>query len=146
MRHAVILLAFGSAVAAGEPEIALTYHQISAERSSQIVAKRPAFAPDTPLEPALILESPLKFAQARLVRTDGSKVPYEREMAHIEITGPQIKPLYIEVADFRTIRIAWATDRTLVITRDIGHIAGIEEIIDVVDRKWLSQWEVTYRY
>jgi|HubBroStandDraft_1064217.scaffolds.fasta_scaffold493464_2 hypothetical protein len=38
----------------------------------------------------------------------------------------------------------WVTDRILYIWRDIGHAGGaVEELIDVMDRKWLSQKCVT---
>ncbi len=146
MRYAIILLSFASAIAAAEPPFSLTYSPLSAEKSSRVVAKLQAFSPDAPLEPHLVATSPHAFAQSKLVQTDAAKVPYERETAHIEVTGPQIKSLYIEVVGFRTIQVTWVTDRILVITRDIGHVAGTEEVIDVVERKWLSQWQIGYRY
>jgi hypothetical protein len=73
-------------------------------------------------------------------------VTYDRETAYIEVTGKQLFPLYIEVKNFRTVSLSWATDRILVIRQDMGHIAAIEEVIDVVDRKWLSQQSVIYNY
>jgi hypothetical protein len=73
-------------------------------------------------------------------------VTYDRETAYIEVTGKRFVPLYIAVKNFRTISLSWATDRILVIQRDMGHVAAIEEVIDVVDRKWLSQQSVSYDY
>jgi hypothetical protein len=45
---------------------------------------------------------------------------------------------------FRTVTLTWITERTVLIDRDIGHTAGIEEILDVIDRRWLSQQSVDY--
>jgi len=42
------------------------------------------------------------------------------------------------------MEVKWVTDRILYIWRDIGHTGGtVEELVDVMDRKWLSQKCVT---
>jgi len=79
-----------------------------------------------------------------VTQTDPVKVTYDQELAHIQITGESIRPLYLEVKNFRTVSLSWATDRILVIERDIGHEAGMEEVIDIVDRRWLSQKALLY--
>jgi hypothetical protein len=76
--------------------------------------------------------------------TDAVKVPYDQEEAHITITSKYFPPVYVKVKFFRTVRLTWITDRAVLIDRDIGHIAGIEEILDVIDRRWLSQQSISY--
>jgi hypothetical protein len=133
-------------VTAEEPRVSVNYGQELKEYYSKILSSRPVFAPGTPLEPQLKSTSPLGFATALLTQTDPTKVTYDRETAYIEVTGKRFVPLYIAVKNFRTIILSWATDRILVIQRDMGHVAAIEEVIDVVDRKWLSQQSVSYDY
>jgi hypothetical protein len=122
----------------------LQYTQFIAHKYSKVVADRPAFPASTPLQPSTSTQSPHGVAVAKVTQTDATKVPYDMETAYIEVTGPAIKPLYIHVLDFRNVTVAWATDRVLVIKRNMGRVADIEEIIDVVDRKWISQWSVLY--
>ncbi len=124
----------------------IKYHDDSQAFYSHIVPKRQSFPEGTPLEPAVKTTSKFGFATALLIRTDGSKIPYEDETAYIEITGDKFEPLFIEIKFFRAVTLIWATDRILVIKRDIGHIAGIEEVIDVVEHRWLLQKSITYIY
>ncbi len=133
-------------VTAEEPGVSINYGQELKEYYSKILSSRPVFAPGAPLEPALKSTSPLGFATSVLTQTDPTKVTYDRETANIEVSGKSFVPLYIAVKNFRTIILTWATDRILIIQRDIGHLAAIEEVIDVVDRKWLSQQSVSYDY
>jgi hypothetical protein len=135
-----------SALRAQEPGVTLNYGQELKEYYSIVLSSRPEFSPDTPLEPELSSVSPFGFATAALTQTDPTKVTYDRETAYIEVTGKRLVPLYIEVMIFRTVSLSRATDRILVIRRDMGHTAAIEEVLDIIDRKWLSQQSVSYDY
>lgn len=115
------------------------------ENYSRILRSRTTFPAGTPFLKPETSKSPSEYAQAVIYQTDPVKVPYDQEKAYIEISGDDVSPLYIEVKYFRSVWVSWATDRILVIHRDIGHVAGMEEVIDVVDRRWLSQKAVFYR-
>jgi hypothetical protein len=140
---AIALMAF-IANAAAETQVHVFYGHQWKEHYGKILTSRPAFDGSTPLEPTVIYSSHLEYATARLTRTDGARV--SPGVAYVEVTGTQIKPLYIELRKFRAIELIWATDRILIIKRNIGHIAAIEEVIDVVDRRWLSQQSVSTPY
>ena len=112
------------------------------EHYGHILRTKPEFQPGTPLESTIVSESPTKFAVATLRRTDGTLVTYDQETAHIEITSAHFPPVHVEVRFFRAIQTTWVTDRILLIWRDIGRTAMIEELLDVVDRKWLSQQSI----
>ncbi len=131
-------------VTAEEPTGSIKYGQELKEYYSTVLSSRPVFAPGTPLEPALTSTSPFGFATAVMTQTDPTKVTYDRETAYIEVTSERFVPLYIAVKYFRTVSLSWATDRILVIQRDLGPAAAIEEVIDIVDRAWLSQQSVSY--
>lgn len=111
---------------------------------SRIVAQTPAFPFATPVQPALTIPSPMRAATATLISTDATSVPYDQEEAHIAVTGDSIAPVYVTVKCFRTVRLTWVTDRTVLITRDLGPRSRVEEILDVIDRRWLSQQSVSY--
>jgi len=97
-----------------------------------------------PLQATELIQSPSDFATAKVTRTDQTRVPYDEEEAHIEITSAHFAPLYIKVHVYRAIEAKWVTDRILYLWRDIGHTGGtVEELVDVMDRKWLSQKCVT---
>ena len=107
--------------------------------SSVIVRFRLSFAPTVPVVPEEVIQSPSRFAAAKVTRTDEVRVPYEDEEAHLEIASAHFPPLYIRVRIFRALEARWVSDRILYIWRDIGHTTSVEELIDVMDRKWLSQ-------
>jgi hypothetical protein len=111
---------------------------------SRIVEKAPEFPPSVPVESTATIPSPMGYGSATLINTDATKVPYDREEAHVAITSKQFPPVFVKVAFFRTVTLTWITERTVLIARDIGHTAGIEEILDVVDRRWLSQESISY--
>lgn len=111
---------------------------------SRIVEIATEFPPSVPVEPTVTIPSPMGYGSATLVCTDAVKVPYDQEKAHITITSKYFPPVYVKVKFFRTVRLTWITERTVLIDRDIGHIAGIEEILDVIDRRWLSQQSISY--
>lgn len=123
----------------------ISYTQTFKEYYSRIRTKPDTFPAQTPVLPRVVSTSPNRFATAVLEQTDPVKVPYDQETAHIRVTGDDIEPLYITTRFFRSISLHWATDRILVIKRDIGHVAGMEEAVDVVDHKWLSQHGATFR-
>lgn len=53
--------------------------------------------------------------------------------------------IYLGPKGFRPIDLWWLGERYLHISKGIGHIVRIEEIDDLVDRRWLIQETVTYR-
>jgi len=79
-----------------------------------------------------------------VLRTDGTKIPYENAEAHISIETELGDAIHITMKGFRSVSAEWIGERLLFIKRDIGHVAGIEEIYDVVDGKWVLQQSVHY--
>ncbi len=104
------------------------------------------FSEDIPLEPAVVVNSPIGSSTARVVRTDGTKIPYEDAEAHITVASAFGDTIYFKSKGFRTVDVQWIGERFLFISKGIGHIVGVEEIYDVVDKKWLVQQTVSYRW
>ena len=114
------------------------------EYYSHITKDAPEFPSSVPVESTLTIPSPAGYGSATMICTDGVKVPYDQQEAHITITSKYFPRVFVEVKFFRTVKVTWITERTVLIERDIGHIAGIEEILDVIDRRWLSQQSLSY--
>jgi len=53
---------------------------------------------------------------------------------------------YFRVKGFRSITATWIGERLISINREVGHVAAIEEIYDVVDGKWLLLQSFHYRW
>ncbi|MGE5176540.1 MAG: hypothetical protein ACM3JJ_09220 [Hyphomicrobiales bacterium] len=120
------------------------YSDIWKSYYSHVVEKAADFPPGTPVDSTVTIPSPMGYGSVAMVSTDGVKVPYDQAEAHISITSKYFRPVHVRVRFFRTLNVTWITERTVLIDRDIGHIAAIEEILDVVDRRWLSQQSVSY--
>lgn len=134
-----VLLLLLSRVAAALPD----YSDQACSYNSVALRSPPSFAPNIPLKPLMILQSPSRFAVAKVTRSDDLKITYDQEEAHVEITGVHVPALYVRIRVFRALEVRWVTDRILYIWRDLGPTASVEELIDVIDGKWLSQKCVT---
>ena len=140
-----ILLALTSVVAAqpGPPAI---YDKSFSDRYCVVMLEKPTFSENTPLEPPMIVNSPIGSSTAHVVRTDGTKVPYDDAEAHITVVSAFGDTIYFKSRGFRTVDVQWIGERFLFINKGIGHIVAIEEIYDIVDKKWLVQQTVSYRW
>jgi len=139
----LVLLLAQLPVQAGPP---LWYSDFFSDRYSQVVSGPLSFPKNTPLEARVDRFSPQKTGQAIVLRTDGTQIPYEDEVAHISVISEIADPSFIVTKDFRTITVQWVSERLLLIRRDIGHVAGIEELYDVIDKKFLIQKSIQYRW
>jgi len=145
-----VLTALFVFLALGTPPVStgplLRYTDGAAKIYSTIAPTSPPFPEGLPLLPPKIVVSPWESGRATVTETDSSKVPYDREEAHIQIDSQLAKPLVVVVRDFRILKVRWVSDRLLFIWRDIGHVGAIEELLDVVDQRWLSQKTVEFRW
>lgn len=116
------------------------------ERYSVISVESLEFAPDVPLEAEVIVHSPSAQGTVTVLRTDGALVPYEDNIAHLTIENKFGDTLFMRSEGFRTISVAWIGERYVYINKGIGHVVSIEEIYDLVDRKWLVQHTVNHRW
>ena len=135
-------------VAASAPQTMppVSYSDSFSDRYSEASDSRLEFHPETPLEPLIEVQSALGASTAQVLRTDGVKVFYENALAHISVESKLCEDIYFKVKGFRTVTASWIGERYLFIRRDIGHVAAIEEIYDLVERKWLLQQSVHYRW
>ncbi|MDH3640610.1 MAG: hypothetical protein OES38_00825 [Gammaproteobacteria bacterium] len=144
MHSLLIAILFAAAAPQATPPV--TYSDLYAERYSEVTDAAIQFPATTPLEPAIVVSSRLGTSTAHILRTDGVKIPYESAEAHLSVTSELASTVYFSVKGFRSITATWIGERLLFIRRDVGHVAAIEEIYDVVDGKWLLQQSVHYRW
>ncbi len=141
-----IVIAFFLGSSASDAASQVTYSDGFSDWYSQIHQGVPQFDDDTPLEAPTEVASRLGQSTATIVRTDGSSVPYESAIAYIHIdTAFTDEIVVVEVRRFRAVTVSWIGESILVISRDIGHVAGIEEIFSLAENRWLSQKSVHYR-
>ena len=141
----LILLALANLAEAQVGPLA-TYDTSFPDRYCVVMSEEPAFPANTPLEAPVVVSSPLGSSTARVVRTDGTKVPYENAEAHITVESEFGDTIYFSSRGLRTIDVQWIGERFLFIRKGIGHIVAIEEIYDIVDKTWLVQQTVRYRW
>jgi hypothetical protein len=55
----------------------------------------------------------------------------------IQLRGPAIKTHGVSLNDFRTLRVQWVNDRILHIFTDVGHVAGVHQLLDVEELAWI---------
>jgi hypothetical protein len=133
-------------VLAAEPGPPATYGTGLSDRYCEVTTEEPAFSEHTPLEKTVTVHSPNGHSNARVLRTDGTKISYDDAEAHITIQNAFGDSIYLRSKGFRTIDLRWIGERYLHISKGIGHIVRIEEIYDLVNRRWLIQETVTYRW
>ena len=122
----------------------IAYSDAFSERYGEVSRNTLEFPAQTPLEPSVVVRSALGTSVAHVLRTDGTKIPYENAEARISIESELGETAHITMKGFRSVSADWIGERLLFIRRDIGHVAGIEEIYDVVDGKWVIQQSVHY--
>lgn len=143
-RWIVIALFLGSFASDAASQV--TYSDGFSDWYSRIHQGAPRFDDGTPLEAPVEVASRLGQSTATIVRTDGSSVPYESAIAYIHIdTAFADEIVVVEVRRFRAVTVSWIGESILVISRDVGHVAGIEEIFSLAENRWLSQKSVHYR-
>ncbi|UCG49788.1 MAG: hypothetical protein JSU94_08390 [Phycisphaerales bacterium] len=85
------------------------------------------------------IASPRGLYRARMQTTDASVVPYDKAKAGIVFERYDGRRLYVLVEDFRTIKLRWINDRLVLLSCNIGHIAGVDQVLDVEAGKWIYQ-------
>lgn len=141
----LILLAFTSVLAA-QPGPPAHYDESFSDRYCVETPEESVFPESTPLEPEVVVISPSGSATVRVVRTDGTMIPYDEAEAHITVTSAFGDAIYFTSKGFRTVNVQWIGERFLFISKGIGHVVAIEEIYDIVDKKWLVQQTVSYTW
>lgn len=97
-----------------------------------------ALAPERPSA------SRLDVWHAVLRQTDPVAVPYDEARACIAFTGPGGARLDVSLWGFRTVGLEWLNDRLVLITTDIGHAAGVTQVLDLEAKRWIYQLGESY--
>ena len=110
------------------------------------VSERPELLDEVPLYPERTVDSPSGESSARLVRTDGTRIPYEESVAYIHIESAFGEPVHFVSTGFRSVQIAWISESVISLNKDLGHVVTTEEIFDLSTRQWLVQRTVHHRW
>lgn len=122
----------------------LRYEDVNQRFRTTIATTEARFPAGIPVVGPETVDSPERTGRACVTQTDGTLVPYEQAEAHISITTALGPPVFLVVRDFRLLHVQWINERLLYLDRNMGRVAGIDEIFDVIERKWLFQKWVQY--
>ncbi|MGD0267108.1 MAG: hypothetical protein ABSD47_19490 [Candidatus Methylomirabilota bacterium] len=139
------LLIWIATVAALSPVHATVgYGDQFAEYYPEIVNAQPVIEPGIPLEKEVVVSSPLRDRKATFVRSEGTKIPYDKSVGVITIESKNGPKQYLLLKKFRWAELKWINERLLYIDINIGHIAGIDAIFDAQDGKWLYRQSMSF--
>jgi hypothetical protein len=97
-----------------------------------------------PLEAKVVLANSAGW-RVEVLRTDGTKMPYESQTALVQIfdrKGERRGGLIVR--GFRTIEAEWASEQWVFINVGIGRIASVIALHDAYDNKLIFQSSVHY--
>ena len=147
-RILLILLCIGTHITAGEYEdqhrqVPLLHYHDDFKDYYPMLSHRYELG-DLPLaEPVLVLDRHQQV-KATIVKTDSGIIPYSESLSNVTIEGVGLEPLHVAIKGFRDIRAQWAGSNLLYFNINIGHIASVECLLDVRERKWLYQKSISY--
>jgi hypothetical protein len=84
-----------------------------------------------------VVASALGNWSATVLETDPVAVPYDKARACIQLQGSDGVVRSVTIGAFRTLRLQWLNERLLYLFTDVGHVAGVGQLLDVDDMKWL---------
>jgi hypothetical protein len=140
----VVLAVFVFSAAVGAYATSVHYGNQFSDYYPEISTAPVEISPGIPLEEDVTVWSEFKNCKATLVRSDATKIPYDKEIGSISIECRDRPKQYIRLRRFRTVEIKWINDRLLYIYCDIGHIAGVDAIFDAQTGKWIFRQSMSY--
>jgi hypothetical protein len=100
---------------------------------------------DGPLDPKVVSKSPYSDWRVEILRTDGTKIPYEKEVGLLQVYDNDGKRQGgLITRGFRVINTQWVDDRRLFISINVGHVAQVITLYDVTCDVIICQKSVSY--
>ena len=100
---------------------------------------------DGPLEPKIVSKSPYSDWRVEILRTDGTKIPYEKEVGLLQFYDKEGKRQGgLMAKGFRVISTQWVDDRRIFISNNVGHVAQVIILYDVSADVIICQKSVSY--
>lgn len=124
------------AVCAAAPSAQIRYDIVAPTHQARLT---PQCAIDASLKqlPAKMNTSPTGRWTVVVEQTDPVTVPYDRARACIRMSTATRDFRNVAIGDFRTLRLVWVNERLLYVFTDVGHAAGVGQLLDVEDARWI---------
>ena len=85
-----------------------------------------------------VLASPMGTWTAVIEQTDPVSVPYDQAKGCIKLSTSQSnRTISVTIGAFRTLQLTWINERLLYVFTDVGHVAGVGQLLDVEEAKWI---------
>jgi len=140
----VVLAVFVCCTAVGAHATSVHYGNQLSDFYPEISPAAVAIPPGIPLEDDVTVLSEFQNRKATLVRSDGTKIPYDKAIGSITIESRNRPTQYIRLRRFRSIEVKWINDRLLYINCDVGHTASVDAIFDAQTGKWIYRQSMSY--
>jgi hypothetical protein len=132
---AVVLTTAGLAVPSAQPQI--RYDAVGPSHLAKLSSGYCSLETSLKLLPTKMNTSPTGRWTAMIEQTDPVVVPYDRAQACLKLSNATRVIRGVAISDFRSLRLTWVNDRLLYIFTDVGHAAGVGQLLDVDDGKWI---------
>ena len=97
------------------------------------------------LEPPVVIWDGAHERKITIQRTRGDRYGYDQQKCVLTAEGGNLKGArFLSVLDFRSVEASWITGKLILITVDIGHVAGVDAIYDVEADKLIYCESVTH--
>jgi hypothetical protein len=102
---------------------------------------------DGPLDPKVVIKSPYSDWRVEILRTDGTKIPYEKEVGLLQVYNNDGKRQGgLMIKGFRVISAQWVDNRRIFISVNVGHVAQVITLYDVTADVIICQKSVSYEF
>ena len=126
-----------SSVAIAGDGVDIRYEDVRPEHRARVLAEACSLPASLRSKDQYTSASPLKVWTATVRETDPTVVPYDQARCCIELLRRDGLRRNLELVGFRTIRLEWVNDRLLYVFTDVGHVAGVGQLLDVDEMKWI---------
>jgi hypothetical protein len=136
-KAAQLLIALALSLAAlAHPAAQIRYDAVDPSHLAKIATSVCILEKSLKTLPPQVVESPMGTWKAVVQQTDPVVVPYDQAKGCIQVGGGPVNRS-IMIGNFRTLEVTWINERLLYVFTDVGHTAGVGQLLDVYDGKWI---------
>lgn len=134
---AVLAVSAAASGAAQTPPPQIRYDEVAPNHLAKLASQPCAIDSTLKKLPPKVYASTTGRWTAVVEQTDPVSVPYDRAQACIRMGNATGVIRNVTIGDFRTLRLAWINDRLLYLFTDVGHVAGVGQLLDADAGTWI---------
>ncbi len=91
-------------------------------------------------QPTVVLDA-YDTMKATFIQSQGSVAP---SLGNVTIEGIDTETLQVSLSGFRSVRLEWVGSNLLYFNINIGHVANVESLLNVREKKWIYSKSIYY--